>query len=170
MTWVDWAIAAFALFAALQGLRRGLMAALIGILAVLAAYLVASVWYQSLGAFIHTSVRLSPSWSDTVAFAALLLLVYDVIAVLVILAIRAQGVPVALRLSGMLVGALRGVVLASALLIVALASPSAEPLRSDVERSAIAPYVVTAYREGLRALAGVLPPGVAVFGTEDARF
>lgn len=170
MTWVDWAIAAFALFAALQGLRRGLLAALIGILAVVAAYLVASAWYEPLGAFLHDSVRLSPSWSDTVAFAALLLLVYDVIAILVVMAIRADRVRAALRLSGMVVGALRGVVLASALLVVALASPPAEPLRRDVDRSAIAPYAVTAYRGGLRTLAGVLPSGIAVFGTEDVRF
>lgn len=170
MTWVDWAIAAFALFAALQGLRRGLAAALIGILAVLAAYLLASTWYQPVGSFLHDRIRLSPSWSDTVAFAALLVFAYEAVAVLVMMAIRAQGVPAALRLSGMLVGALRGGVLASALLIVALASPSGEPLHDDVERSAIAPYAVTAYREGLRALAAVLPPGVVVFGTEDARF
>lgn len=170
MTWVDWAIAAFALFAALQGLRRGLVAALIGILAVLAAYLVASAWYETLGRAIHTWSRLSLSWANTAAFTVLLLLVYELIALLVSLAIRVKGIPVAMRLSGMVVGALRGVVLAAALLMVALAAPPGEPLRRDVDRSVIAPYAVAAYREGLRALAGVLPEGFAVFGTGSARF
>lgn len=169
MTWVDWVIVGFAVLAALQGLRRGPLAALTGLLAIVAAYLVASAWYKALGTFIRDAIQLSASWSDTVAFAGLLLFVYEVVALVVVFTFSAEKVPDALRLWGVAVGALRGVVLATALLIVVLASPPAEPLRRDVERSAVAPYTVMAYRGGLRALTAVAP-GLAVFGSKDERF
>ncbi len=170
MTWIDWVIAAFALFAALQGLRRGLLPALVGILAVLLSYLAASAWYLTIGDVIQKYVKLSGPWSDTVAFAGVFLLAYDVIAILTIMAISTEKIPMPSRLAGMVVGLLRGAVLAAALLIVAMASPPGEPIRRDVERSAIAPFVVDAYRDGLRALRGILPSTIHAFGAQDERF
>ena len=170
MTWIDWVIAAFALFAALQGVRRGLWPALIGIVALLAAYLAASVWYRSVADAVRGYLPLSESWAATIAFLVLLLVVVEVVSLLVTLRTTINNVPTSSRVLGLAVGALRGMGLATALLVVVLASPPSEPVRRDVDRSAIAPYAVNAYRGGMRALASILPPAVQPFGTDDTRF
>jgi len=170
VTWIDWVIAAFALFAALQGLKRGLLAALIGIVAVLASYLIASAWYHPIGDFVERSVRLSPAWGDTVAFAGLFLLAYDIVAVLTIMGVGDERIPLPSRISGMILGIVRGTLLATALLIIAQASPPGEPIRRDAERSTIAPVAMEAYRGGLRALGGLLPPSIQPFGREPGTF
>lgn len=170
MTWIDWVIAAFALFAALQGLKRGLLAALVGIVAVLASYLVASAWYHPIGDVIERTVRLTPAWSDTVAFAGLFLLGYDIVGILTIMAIGAERVPLPSRVSGLVLGILRGAMLAAALLIIASAAPPGEPIRRDVDRSTVAPIALTVYRGGLRAVDAILPPGMAPFGLEPGTF
>lgn len=169
MSWIDWAIVAFALFAALQGLRRGVWAALIGVAAVIVSYLIASALYHPVGSLIHRFLRLSQGWSDTAAFALLLFLFYNVIAVLTMMAIGSERVPAPSRFLGMAVGAFRGVMLGTAVLIIALASPPGQPLRRDVGRSSIAPHTVTAYRGGLRSLAKVFPRNMQPFGTDEMR-
>lgn len=169
MSWIDWAIVSFALFAGLQGLRRGVFAALIGVPAVIVSYLIASALYQPTGSLIHRYLRLSPGWSATVAFAMLLFLFYNVVAVLTVMAIGSERVPAPSRFLGMAVGAFRGVVLGTAVLIIALASPPGQPLRRDVGRSAIAPHTLTAYRGALRSLAKIFPRNMQPFGIEEMR-
>ena len=170
MTWIDWVIAAFVLFAALQGVRRGLWPALIGVVALLAAYLAASVWYRPVAEAVRGYLPLSESWAASIAFLLLFLVVVEVVSLLVTLRTTTNDVPTSSRMLGLAVGAVRGVTLATALLIVVLASPPSEPVRRDVDRSAIAPYAVNAYRGGMRALASILPPAVQPFGTDDRRF
>lgn len=168
MTWIDWVIAAFAFFAAWQGLRRGVLPALVGILAVLLSYLAASVWYRTLGDLIERYVRLSAGWSDAVAFLGVFLLAYDIFAILTIMAIATEKVPPPSRLAGAAVGFVRGTILAAALLVVIIASPPGQPVRRDIERSAAAPLVVDAFRGSLRGLSSVMP--IQVFGVRDERF
>ncbi|HXF82833.1 MAG TPA: CvpA family protein [bacterium] len=170
MSWIDWTIVAFALFAALQGLRRGVLSALVGVLAVALSYLAASTWYRQLGDVVEKYLRLSAAWSDTVAFLAVLLVAYDVIALLTVMAIGTEKIPAASRLAGAVLGVFRGALLAAALLVVAVAAPPGQPIREDVERSAAAPFVVDAFRDGLQALSAALPPSVHIFGVRDERF
>lgn len=169
MSWIDWAIVAFALFAALQGLRRGVYAALIGVPAVIVSYLIASALYSPIGSLFHRYLRLSTGWSGTLAFALLLFLFYNVIAVLTVMAIGSERVPAPSRFLGVAVGAFRGVLLGTAVLIIALASPPGQPLRRDVGRSSIAPHTLSAYREGLRSLARIFPRNMQPFGTDEMR-
>ena len=161
---------AFALFAALQGVRRGLWPALIGVVAVLAAYLAASAWYRPVAGAVRGYLPLSESWAATIAFLVLLLVAVELVSLVLTLRTTPDNVPVPSRALGLAVGAVRGLTLATALLIVALAAPPSEPVRRDVDRSAIAPYAVSIYREGLRALSGFLPPTARPFGTDDTRF
>ena len=170
MTWIDWVIAAFVLFAALQGVRRGLWPALIGAVALLAAYLAASVWYRPVAEAVRGYLPLSESWAASFAFLLLFLVAVEGVSLLVTLRTTTNDVPTSSRMLGLAVGAVRGITLATALLIVVLASPPSEPVRRDVDRSAIAPYAVKAYRGGMRALASILPPAVQPFGTDDRRF
>lgn len=170
MTWIDWVIAAFVLYAALQGIRRGVGPALIGIVALLAAYLAASVWHRPVAAAVRAYLPVSESWAASIAFLALLLVAVELVSLLVTLSTTINNVPPASRALGLAAGAVRGAALATAVLVAVLASPPADPVRRDVDRSAIAPYAVNAYRGGLRALASILPPSVQPFGTDDTRF
>lgn len=170
MTWIDWVIAAVVLFAALQGVRRGLWPTLIGILALPASFIAASVWYRPAAEALRRYLPLSESWSAAIAFLALFLVAVEVVSLLVTLRTTANNVPTPSRALGLALGAVRGIILATALLIILLASPLSEPVRRDVNRSAVAPYGVDAFRAGLRALGGVLPPSVQPFGTADTRF
>lgn len=170
MTWIDWVMVAFTLFAALQGVRRGLWAALIGLIALLAAYLAASVWFRPLAEAVRGYLPLSDGWAAAIAFLVLFLVLVEAVGLILTLRTTPNNVPPASRTLGLLVGAVRGLTLATALLVVVLASPPSEPVRRDVERSAVAPYALNAYRGGLRTLAAVLPPSVQPFGTDDTRF
>jgi len=170
VTWIDWVIVAFVLFAALQGVRRGLWPALIGIVALLAAYLAASVWYRPVADTVRLYLPLAENWAASIAFSVLLLLVVELTSLLVTLRTTVSNVPTSSRALGLAVGAVRGMSLATALLVVVLASPLAEPVRRDVERSVIAPYLLRAFRGGMRGLAGVFPPTVQPFGADDAPF
>jgi uncharacterized membrane protein required for colicin V production len=163
-------MAAFALFAALQGVRRGVWPALIGVVAVLAAYLAASVWYRPLTAAIRGYLPFSESWAASVAFLLLLLVIVELVSLVLTMRTTPDNVPAPSRALGLAVGAVRGMALVTSLLVVALASPLSEPVQRDVDRSSIAPYAVSVFRESLRALSGLLPPTVQPFGIDDARF
>lgn len=171
MTWIDWIIAAFVLFGAFQGLRRGLLSAVIGLLAVLIAYLAASIWYHPAGAFVQRTLRLDAPWAAVTAFTAILLVAYGVVSAIAMTSFGFRNPSGLSRVLGLAVGAVKGGLLATALLIVALASPSAEPIRRDVDRSAVTPAIVSMYHAGLRAAAQVLPSTLQPFGVEEtARF
>jgi uncharacterized membrane protein required for colicin V production len=170
VTWIDWVMAAFALFAALQGVRRGVWPALIGVVGVVAAYLAASAWYRPVAMTIRGYLPLSESWAATVAFLLLLLVVVELVSLVLTLRTTPNNVPAPSRALGLAVGAVRGMALATALLVVALGAPPSEPVQRDVDRSSIAPYAVSVYREGLRALSDVLPPTARPFGIDDTRF
>lgn len=170
MTWIDWVMVAFTLFAALQGVRRGLWAALIGLVALLAAYLAASVWFRPLAEAVRGYLPLSDGWAAAIAFLVLFLVIVEVVGLILTLRTTPNNVPPASRALGLVVGAVRGLTFATALLVVVLASPPSQPVRRDVERSAVAPYAVRAYRGSLGALAALLPPSVQPFGTRDTPF
>lgn len=161
---------AFALFAALQGVRRGVWPALTGVVGLLGAYLAASVWHRPVADAARGYFPLSESWAASVAFLVLLLVIVELVSLLTTLLTTAYNVVTPSRALGLAVGAVRGLTLATALLVVALASPLGEPVRRDVERSAIAPYAVSAARVGLRVLGEMLPPAVRPFGGDDTPF
>jgi uncharacterized membrane protein required for colicin V production len=144
--------------------------AVIGVVAVLAAYLAASVWYRPVAAAVRDYLPLSDSWAAAISFLLLLLVGVELVSLVLTLLTTPYNVPPPSRVVGAAAGALRGMLLASAVLVVALAAPPSEPVRRDVDRSVIAPHAVRAYREGLRALSRVLPPAVQPFGVDDTPF
>ncbi len=170
MTWIDWLIVAILLFAALHGLRRGVMAAFIGAVGVICAYLAASVWHGSLAGVLVEGVHLPSPWAGTLAYATLLLTGYIFVGTAAAVLLENRTVAVPARLLGLVVGAAKGALLSAALLGVLLASPLSEPVARDSRRSVLAPYAVRVQRDGARSLAKVLPHGIHLFGVEDSRF
>src|SRR5258708_38880360 len=73
---MDGLFIAIVMFAALHGMRRGVLAAFIGAVGILAAYLLASIWPVSLATVLIDGVHIGPAWAGTIAYAALLLTGY----------------------------------------------------------------------------------------------
>ncbi len=143
-------MAAFALFAALQGVRRGLGPALLGVVAVPAAYLAASVWYRPVAAAIRAYLPLSESWAATVAFILLLLAAVELVSLILALRTSADHVPAPSRALGLAVGAVRGMTLATALLVAqedvehhrraAMGAQGREPVHAEIDRVVADPF------------------------------
>ncbi len=161
---------AIVLFAALHGLRRGVLASFLGVVGLVCAYVAASVWYRSLAAVLVAGVHLPAAWAGTLAYGLLLLTGYVFVgtSVAVLLENRIAAVPA--RLLGLIVGVAKGALLSAVLLGALLASPLNEPVARDTNRSLLAPYALRLQRDGARSLANVLPHSIHLFGIEDSRF
>ncbi|HLQ63889.1 MAG TPA: CvpA family protein [bacterium] len=170
MTWIDWLFIAIVMFAALHGMRRGVLAAFIGAVGILAAYLLASIWHVSLATVLIDGVHIGPAWAGTIAYAALLLTGYVFIGTASAVLLEHRLVSAADRLLGGLAGAVKGGLLCAALLGVLLASPLADPVARDTRRSLLAPYALRVQRDGARSLAKFLPPHIHLVGLDDSRF
>jgi len=157
-------------FAALHGLRRGALTAVIGAGGVIAAYLIASFSYGSLAMVLTEGLHLPKPWAGTLAYAALFLGAYIFIDTLATVLFDASSLSVPSRLIGVLVGAVKGGLLATALLGLLLASPFGDRAGRDTGRSAIAPYALRLQRNGAQSLARVLPDRWRPFGAGDRRF
>lgn len=170
MEWLDWTIAAVVVFAALQGFRRGLLVTLVSAVGVIVGYLAASYWYVSLGEIVRRSVDLYGSWVATFSFTVLLLGVYWLIGLAITVALAANRLSPASRLLGVIAGLVKGALLAIALLVVAMASPISDPIKTDARRSLLATYALQAHKIGATALDNVLPDAIRPFGIRDERF
>jgi len=170
VTWIDWAIVGILLFSALHGLRRGIIAALIGAVGVIAAYLAASIWYRPLATLIADGAHLPKAWASTLAYAALLIGVYILIGTVVAIMVDSYGLSAPRRLLGLLAGAVKGALLSAALLGLLLASPIGRRAEEDASRSALAPLALRVQRGGAQSLARVLPDSIHPFGAQEMRF
>lgn len=148
MTVIDWIVVAVAALAALNGARRGFVAGLLGLVGFVGgAYLGARLapWLLSSGS--------SSPWAPLFALAGALLLGFALSALLarvgetVLGGLRLPGLGAADAGLGAVLGAATALVLAWIAGAVALQTPGARELRSDVQNSAI-----------LSALNDVLPP------------
>jgi len=169
MTWLDWILVAIVAFSVLQGLRRGALAAAGGLLGVLIAYVAASYWYASLVAA-FSFVPASPPWQATVAFLVLFLGANGILSVAASLLLGVADAPPVSRLLGVAVGGLRGMLLFSALLTAAMASPAGDPVASDATRSALAGSVAEAHAATVEWFNTRLPATIRLFGGGAARF
>lgn len=170
MTWLDWTIAAVVLFAALQGFRRGLLITLVSAVGVIVGYLAASYWYRFLGGLVQQSARLPASWAATLSFVVVLLVVYALIGLAITVMAGTDRLPPLSRLLGTAAGSIKGALLATALLVAAMASPIGDPIRGDAEKSQLAPYAIWAHKTGATALDRVLPDAIRPFGVDDTKF
>lgn len=170
MTWIDWLIVGVLLFSALHGLRRGFLEALIGVVGVIAAYLVASISYRSLAGVLVEGVHLSRPWAGMLAYATLLAGGYVFIGTIAAVLLDPSGLSVPNRLLGFVAGAAKGALLSAALLGLLMASPFGEPVQRDAQRSSLAPYAVRVQRDGAQSLASMLPDKIRPFGAEEMRF
>lgn len=170
MTWIDWAIVSILLFAALHGLRRGIIAALIGAAGVIVAYLAASIWYRPLASLLADGTHLARSWANTIAYGALLMSVYILIGTIATIVADSYALTGPRRMLGLLAGAVKGGLLSAALVGLLLASPVGGRAEEDARRSALAPLALRVQQGGAQSLARVLPDSIHPFGAQEMRF
>jgi uncharacterized membrane protein required for colicin V production len=170
VTWIDWAIVSVVLFSALHGLRHGVIAAFLGLVGVIIAYLAASIWYRPLASLISEGTHLVPAWANTVAYGALLVSVYFLIGTVAAIIADSYGLSGPKRVLGFLAGAAKGTLLAAALLGLLLASPVGRRAEDDARKSALAPLALRLQQGGAQSLARVLPDSIHPFGAQEMRF
>jgi len=170
VTWLDWAIVSIMLFAALHGLRRGIIAAFIGAVGVIVAYLAASIWYRPLASLLTEGTHLTRPWASTVAYGALLTSVYILIGTIAAIIADSYGLSGPKRVLGLVAGAVKGALLSAALLGLLLASPVGRRAEEDTRKSALAPLALRVQQRGAQSLARVLPDSIHPFGAEEMRF
>lgn len=181
MTWIDWLIVTIVVVSLPQGLRRGAGAAGGSAVGVVLAYVVASYTYASVAAsFEHIPIDrpewaasvepLSPAWQATIAFLLMFLVASVVGTILAGAALGSLTPSGGSRLAGAAAGALRGVLVSAALLMVAIASPAGGPVASDAVRSAIAGPIAEGTSATIEWVNASLPPAFRIFGGGGARF
>src|SRR5438876_12310239 len=111
------------LFAALHGLRRGIIAAFMGAVGVIVAYLAASIWYRPLASLLTEGTHLTRPWASTVAYGALLTSVYILIGTIAAIIADSYGLSGPKRVLGLVAGGVTGALLSAALVGLLLPSP-----------------------------------------------
>src|SRR5947209_12066806 len=153
------------LFAALYGLRRGIIAAFIGAVGVIVAYLAASIWYRPLASLLTEGTHLTRSWASTVAYGALLTSVYILIGTIAAIIADSYGLSGPKRVLGLVAGAVKGALLSAALLGLLLASPVGRRAEEDTRKSALAPLALRVQQRVAHSLGRLFPRCSRQLGT-----
>jgi uncharacterized membrane protein required for colicin V production len=163
VNWIDWITLAIVLISILRGTRYGVLAGIIDLCAMVAAFFAAGILYVRAVPGLNRVLYLPASWGGFLAFVVIWLALYIAVGIIVRLVHGVKTVPLSEILGGAM-GAVRGVTLATALLVVLLASPFREAVAPDSRHSTIAPYLLRGYARVMAALAPALPVRVPLIG------
>lgn len=180
MTWIDWLIVALVIASIPQGLRRGAGTTAGSAVGVIFAYIAASYGYRTVTGWFGDFPVSRPDWYNlnpvpapwqaTIAFLVVFLVMSALFTILAGVALGSLTPSPASRLTGAAGGALRGVLVSAALLMIALASPAGNVIASDVVRSAIAEPIADGANATIAWINAAVPPPFQVFGGPGARF
>ncbi len=164
LTWIDWITLAIVLVSILRGARSGVLAGLADLAVLVAAFLAAAALYPQGASLVQQYRGLLPApWAAFAAFVVIWLGLYILVGLLARWAFGGATAPASRMLGGVL-GGIRGLVLATALLVVTLAAPFHRAVTADAERSHLAPYLLRANDRVEAALLPRLPVRVPRIG------
>lgn len=170
VNWMDWMTLAIVLVSVLRGARRGVLAGVLDVAVLVAAFLSAAVLYSEGAAVLRSHLSVLPSqWAAFLAFLIIWFGLYLPVGMLVRWALGGEAVP-ASRMMGGVLGILYGLVLVTALLVVTLAAPFHRVVAVDAGRSRVAPYLLRANDRALGLLRPVLPLRVPRIGPGGKSF
>lgn len=144
VNWIDWITLAIVLISILRGTRYGVLAGVIDFVAMLGAFLGASVLYAQAVPVLQHSLFLPASWAGFLAFTVIWLVLYLGVGIVVRLVHGVKTVPLSEILGGAM-GIVRGLALATVCLVILLASPFHAAIEQDVKRSVVAPVLLKGY-------------------------
>ncbi len=169
MTWLDWIALAMALGFALQGMLKGVVAALLGAVAVVVAYVGAAIVLPHVGGYLVVGTPLPAEWARLIGFLLSFSLFYLLLAVLISIMPGAKRPGSHAQTLGIFAGLLKAAAVAMAGVGILLASPLTEPFRKDVDRSVIVQHLGTMQQSGIQQLRKISPVTFEPIGP-DARF
>ncbi len=169
VNWIDWITLAVVLISILRGTRYGVLAGIIDFVAMLGAFLAASILYVRAEPALQHALALPPNWGGFLAFTVIWLVLYVGVGVVVRLTHGVKTVPLSEILGGAM-GVLRGLALVTACLVILLASPFRQGIEEDAKRSIVAPLLLKGHNAVMVTVLPTIPvriprigPGGTVF-------
>lgn len=151
LNWLDAVLVLIVAVAALAGLQRGFLRGAIDLIAVLISLFVASYSYHRVGDLIADTLHVSSAAANVVGFLAVLVVVQMIFGLVIMaplwpLIATARRFPISKQadaLFGLIPGAIKGVALATALVLVLVLTPIGNGLDLTIGRSAVAERLVS---------------------------
>jgi len=156
VNWIDWITLAIILVAVLRGTRYGVLAGAIDLGAIIGAFFVASALYAHVASGLHQALSVPTDWGGFVAFTVIWLGLYILVGSLVRLMHGVKTSPYSEALGGA-IGVLRGIALATVLLVILLVSPFRQSVEPDAKRSLVAQLLISEYTDVMKILVPVIP-------------
>jgi uncharacterized membrane protein required for colicin V production len=163
VNWIDWITLAIVLISILRGTRYGVLAGIIDLAAMVGAFLAASILYVNVVPTLHQTLYIPASWGGFLAFTIIWLGLYILVGTIVRLVHGVKTVPLSEILGGVL-GSVRGITMATALLVVLLASPFHEGVDSDAKHSTVGPWLLKGYDVVMSTLTSAIPVHITRIG------
>lgn len=174
MTWLDWVMVAMAIWFVLQGLIKGVTVSLLGVVAVVAGYVISAMampvaglplakWIDSL----ISSTEFTEEWARTVGFVVTYVFLYGLFTLLISLLPGAKRPEISGQLLGAAIGVVKALVASMALVGILLASPLAKGVAEDVSRSTVAGHVAALQRDGIQTLRHAIPFTFPAYGPDQ---
>lgn len=157
MTWLDWAVIALFVYFVVQGLIKGVAAALLGAVTAALAYVLAAILLPTVGAWIEAASPLPPEWDRLAAFVLTFGLFY-LLGMLLISVLPGGKRPSApAQMLGLAGGAVKALVVSMAVVGILLASPLSEAFEQDIDRSPLAKYVAALQQQYIQNIRRASP-------------
>jgi uncharacterized membrane protein required for colicin V production len=157
MTWLDWVVIALFVYFVVQGLVKGVTAALLGALVAILAYVFAAILLPVVGDRVAAASPLEPEWDRMAAFVGTYVVLYVVGSVMISLLPGGKRPSTLAQLFGVAAGAIKALTVALAVIGVLQASPYAVAMAQDLERSSVARYVAVLQKEYIQDLRRISP-------------
>jgi len=156
--WVDWVTLAIVLVSVVRAIRYGVLASAADLVVLVVSFLIASLAYATGGDIVRQYLpMMAASWARLIAFVVVWLVCYLPTSRLLRLLLENAPFPL-IWVFGPLIGLLRGVVLATVILVVALAAPFRDVVAEDAAKSLIGPSLLSGNDRVLSALLPALEP------------
>ncbi len=169
VNWIDWITLAIILVATLRGIRYGVLAGVIDLAAMGGAFLIASIAYGKVVPELHQGLNVPTEWGGFLAFTVIWLGLYILVGSVVRLVHGIRTAPVSELLGGA-IGVVRGIALATVLLVILLASPFREGVERDAKRSLAATFLVSGYNGVMKIVTLVIPVRIPRIGPGGTPF
>ncbi|HVB65380.1 MAG TPA: CvpA family protein [Nitrolancea sp.] len=171
LNWVDGVLVLIVLVSALSGIRRGFLRGAIDLVAIVVSLIVASYSYHRAADLISSKIHMSDVVANVIGFIAVMLVVQIVFAIFVIAPLTpiittARRIPISKELDallGVIPGAIKGLALATALVLVLVLTSFGSGMDQPLGQSTVATYLLSGANQTLQRADGHVGINLADF-------